>query len=156
MSKRKRTPIKKAHGRPTKLTESTQRKVIEAIHLGCTYSIAASYAGIHEATLYSWMARGRDGDGGIYEDFYRAVKHAEGMNAVRSLASIAQAAKDGNWNAAAWLLERRHGYVRDGDRPTIDITVDVQQSEVRTLIEEIREHALQDVIVGPVIDLDEE
>ena len=49
-----------------------------------------------------------------------------------------------------------HGYIKEGDRPTIDITVDVQNAEVTTLIEQVREHALQEVITGPVIDLDEE
>lgn len=153
--KRKKSPSKK-HGRPSKLTESTQRKIIEAIHLGCTYSIAASYAGIHEATLFKWMARGREGDGGIYEDFYRAIKQAESVNAVRCLASIAQSARDGNWTASAWLLERRHGYIKDFPIQNIELTVDIQQSEVVTLIDEIREHALEDLIMGPVIDLDEE
>ena len=147
---------KKKHGRPTRLTEETQRKVCEAILLGCTYSIAASYAGIHESTLFAWLARGKEENGKIYKDFYRAVKHAESMNAVRNLASIAQAAKDGNWTAAAWLLERRHGYIKEGDRASIDITVDVQQAEVVTLIDQVREAALQELITGPVIDLDEE
>lgn len=147
---------KPKRGRPTRLTDETQRKVCEAVLLGCTYDIAASYAGISQRSLYEWLARGRDGHSKRYKDFYAAVKNAESMNAVRNLASIAQAAKDGNWTAAAWMLERRHGYIKEGDRPTIDITVDVQNAEVTTLIEQVREHALQDVITGPVIDLDEE
>ena len=147
---------RRRHGRPTKLTQEMQRKICEAILLGCTYSIAASWAGIHESTLFLWLARGKQGDGKIYKEFYRAVKQAESQNAIRSLASIAQAAKEGDWTAAAWLLERRHGYVKEVDRPTIDITVDVQNAEVTTLIEQVREHALTEVITGPVIDLDEE
>ena len=155
MARRKQTP-KKRHGRPTRLTDEVQRKVCEAILLGCTYDIAASYAGISQRSLFQWMASGRDGNSKRHRDFYAAVKNAESMNAVRNLASIAQAAKDGNWTAAAWLLERRHGYTKESDRPTIDITVDVQNAEVTTLIEQVREHALQEVITGPVIDLDEE
>lgn len=102
------------------------------------------------------MASGRDKNSKRHREFYAAVKNAESMNAVRNLASIAQAAKDGNWTAAAWMLERRHGYTKESDRPTIDITVDVQNAEVTTLIEQVKEHALQEVITGPVIDLDEE
>jgi len=155
MPKKKQTP-KKKHGRPTRLTAEVQRKVCEAVLLGCTYDIAASYAGISQRSLFTWLARGRDGHSKLFEDFYAAVKNAEAMNAVRNLASIAQAAKEGNWTAAAWMLERRHGYIKEGDRPSIDITVDVQNAEVTTLIEQVREHALQEVITGPVIDLDEE
>tara|TARA_Y100000114_G_scaffold63973_1_gene58599 strand:+ start:18 stop:470 length:453 start_codon:yes stop_codon:yes gene_type:complete len=148
-------PIKK-RGRPTRLTEETQRKICEAILLGCTYDIAASYAGISQRSLYEWLSRGRDGQGKKFKDFYAAVKNAESMNAVRNLASIAQAAKDGNWTAAAWMLERRHGYIKEPDRPTIDITVDVQNAEVTSLIDQVKQHGLQDLITGPTIDLDEE
>lgn len=148
--------IKRKQGRPTALTEEVQRKICEAVLLGCTYDIAASYAGISQRSLFQWLARGRDGHSELYENFYSAVKNAEAMNAVRNLASIAQSAKEGNWTAAAWMLERRHGYIKEGDRPSIDITVDVQNAEVTTLIEQVREHALQEVITGPVIDLDEE
>jgi len=147
---------KKKQGRPTRLTEEVQRKVCEAVLLGCTYDIAASYAGISQRSLFQWLASGREGQGELYENFYAAVKNAEAMNAVRNLASIAQSAKDGNWTAAAWMLERRHGYIKEGDRPTIELTVDIQNAEVTTLIEQVREHALQEVITGPVIDLDEE
>ena len=148
--------IKRKQGRPTALTEEVQRKVCEAVLLGCTYDIAASYAGISQRSLFQWLASGRDGQGELYENFYAEVKHAEAMNAVRNLASIAQSAKDGNWTAAAWMLERRHGYIKEGNRPTIELTVDIQNAEVTTLIEQVREHALQEVITGPVIDLDEE
>jgi|TARA_R100000655_G_scaffold9952_1_gene24440 hypothetical protein len=153
--RRKKKQVKKPHGRPSKLTASIQRKICEAVALGCTYSIAANFAGIHESTLFAWLARGRDGDEGIYKDFYRVVKHAEAQSAIRALDILVKASED-DWRAAAFILERRHKFTKDADRPSIDITVDVQASEVVTLIDEVRQHALQDVIEGPVIDLDEE
>lgn len=143
-------------GRPTRLTQEVQRKVCEAILLGCTYDLAASYAGIAQRTLFNWLAKGKEEESEIYSTFYAAVKNAEAMNAVRNLASIAQSAKDGNWAAAAWLLERRHGYIKEGERASIDINIDVQNSDVVTLIDQVKEYALQEVITGPVIDLDEE
>lgn len=149
-------PKHNKQGRPTKLNEEVQRKICEALLLGCTYSIAAFYAGISERALFEWMTRGKEQNGDIYIRFYAAVKQAEAQSAIRSLATIHQSARDGNWTAAAWLLERRHGYTREPDRSTIDITVDVQNAEVTTLIEQVREHALLEVITGPVIDLDEE
>lgn len=153
---RKKQVAKRKQGRPTRLTEEVQRKICEAVLLGCTYDIAASWAGISQRSVFEWLARGRDGNGDIYVRFYAAVKQAEANNAVRNLASIAQSAKDGDWRAAAFMLERRHGFIKEGDRATIDITVDVQNAEVTTLIDQVRQHALQEVITGPIIDLDEE
>ena len=154
--RKKRAIRKKRHGRPTKLTAETQRRIVEAIQLGCTYNIAASYGGINEGTFYGWMNRGREAKTGIYKEFFQAVKQAESMNAVRNLAAIAQSAKDGNWTAAAWILERRHGYTKEPDRPLVDITLEMQNTEVLSLVEEIQQANLKELITGPVIDLDEE
>lgn len=143
-------------GPPVKFNEARKRKIIEAIALGCTYSLAASYAGVSESTVFRWLSSGREEEEGEYADFYRSVKEAEAISAVRSLGSIVQAARDGNWAAAAWLLERRHGYVKEPDRPSIEMTVEIQNSDVLTLVEQIQEHQLNDLITGPVIDLDEE
>ena len=78
------------------------------------------------------------------------------MSAVRNLASIAQAAKDGQWAAAAWLLERRHGYTKEPERPMIDITVEMQNTDVVGLLDQLQEQALTELVTGPVIDVDEE
>jgi hypothetical protein len=47
-----------------------------------------------------------------YLDFRDAVKAAEADNAARCLLCIDDAASDGTWQAAAWMLERRHRYIR--------------------------------------------
>jgi hypothetical protein len=150
------TDTPKKRGRPSQFTAATKRKVIEAIQLGCTYNVAASYAGISESTLFRWLASGKEQGDPKYESFYRSVKEAEAVSAVRNLASIAQAAKEGQWTAAAWLLERRHGYTREPERPMIDITVEMQNTDVVGLLEQLEEHALKELITGPVIDIDEE
>ena len=46
--------------RPSKFTDEIKKKLIQALSIGCTYVLAAKYAGIHEATFYSWLAKGRD------------------------------------------------------------------------------------------------
>lgn len=69
---------------------------------------AASYAGIGLSTFHEWMSNGRDDELGIYSDFSEAVKRAESEGIAINLKNIHTAAQDGNWQASAWILERRH------------------------------------------------
>jgi hypothetical protein len=47
-------------GRPSRLLEEAVReRLLAAVAAGMTHHAAAVYAGIHEATFYRWMARGR-------------------------------------------------------------------------------------------------
>ena len=146
----------KRKGPPSRFTEETKRRVCDALLLGCTYSLAASHAGISESTLFRWLSCGREEEEGEFADFYRRAKEAEALSAVRNLATIVQAAKAGQWTAAAWLLERRHGYVREPDRPTVEMTIEIQNTDVVSLIEEIQEHNLEELLTGPTIDIEEE
>ena len=101
-------------GRRAKLTAEVQRRIVQAIKLGATYDLASQYAGIDRSTFYNWMAAGREKRSPSKRDFFDAVKEAEGGHALQALATIHRAAKDGDWKAGAWLIERRHGYTRDG------------------------------------------
>ena len=87
-------------GRPTKLTPETTSKLALAIQLGATYELACNYAGVHYSTFARWMNKSRE--------FREAIKEAEGKASVTWLAKIEQAASEGNWQAAAWKLERRY------------------------------------------------
>lgn len=86
--------------RKSKFTPDTQARIVQAIELGATYELAASYGGIHYDTFRTWMNE--------KPAFSEAVKAAEGKAVVKWLAKIEQAASDGNWQAAAWKLERRY------------------------------------------------
>lgn len=90
-------------GRPTKLTPEVQAKVVEALRLGAPRKLAAEYAGIAYDTLREWCLR----RGPFYVAFAGALKEAESKGSVAALAKIQKAATDGQWQAAAWLLERR-------------------------------------------------
>ena len=50
--------------RRTKLNPERTAAIVEAIQLGCTYELAAKYAGIDPATFYAWMSRGRQEEEG--------------------------------------------------------------------------------------------
>lgn len=94
-----KAPAVKA-GRRTKYTPETVSRIVEAVRLGATYELAMAYAGIGHTQFHVWM--------NTKPEFAEAVKNAEGAAAVGWLAKIEQAAAEGNWQAAAWKLERRY------------------------------------------------
>ena len=95
-------------GRPTKLTAAVMTKVCQALLLGATYELAAKYAGVGYSTLKLWRSQAQTAKPGTlgYELLER-MEAAEGQAGLRWLGQIEQAAQQGNWQAAAWKLERR-------------------------------------------------
>ena len=93
--------------RPTKYTPECVNKITQAIRMGATYELAAAYAGVSYDSFNRWMQS--------KSEFCEAVKLAEGQAALIWLTKIEQAASDGQWQAAAWKLERRypHQYGRN-------------------------------------------
>jgi hypothetical protein len=97
-------------GRPTKLTPETQKRFIDGLRLGLTYKLAASYAGVEYSTFKLWMQKGREQEDTIYSAFSAAVKAAEGLCAAQCMGRIQKAAEGGQWQSAAWIMERRYHY----------------------------------------------
>ena len=93
-----------AGGRPCKLTPAVQQAVCDALRAGATHRMAAEFAGVGDATMRAWMASTDT----KFRAFQAAVKESEARGDVHSLAIIQKAAKAGQWQAAAWMLERRH------------------------------------------------
>ena len=131
--------------RSTKLTKEIQDRIIQAIQTGATYEICAQYAGIGASTLYLWMKQGREKKSKATIEFLENIKRAESRGAIANLGLIQKAAQDGDWKASAWILERRHGYNRNGvmvkpeeeSKPTIQIldnTKDILQSQLKQSI----------------------
>jgi glutamate synthase domain-containing protein 3 len=131
--------------RSTKLTKEIQDRIIQAIQTGATYEICAQYAGIGASTLYLWMKQGREQKSKATIEFLENIKRAESRGAIANLGLIQKAAQDGDWKASAWILERRHGYNRNGvmvkpeeeSKPTIQIsdnTKDILQSQLKQSI----------------------
>jgi hypothetical protein len=86
-------------GRPTKRTPETVKKLCDAIRLGASYGDACGFAGVDVGTFARWRED--------FPDFAATIKEAEGAGRVQLIAKIQKAANDGNWQAAAWMLERR-------------------------------------------------
>jgi len=100
-------------GRPSKISPDVQKRICDGIRLGMTYKLAAARGGVTYETLRTWMRKGEKAPNGQYAAFLDAVKRADSDCVDACLASIQQAArKVQHWQAAAWLLERRHGYTR--------------------------------------------
>lgn len=87
--------------------------IVEAVRRGSSYRMACNIAGIHESTFYVWMKKGQTAPHGKFVQFRRDVLQAEAENGDRMLALVQEhAVKD--WKAAAWVLERRHSFIKDG------------------------------------------
>lgn len=93
-------------GRPTLFTPEVQAKIIGFIRLGAYIETAARAAGISRPTFQEWMKRGGKGEE-PFAGFIAAIEKAMGESEVKDLAHLENAAKNGNWQAAAWRLERR-------------------------------------------------
>lgn len=99
--------IVRAVGRPTKFTPDTCNRILSAIRNGNTYEASAHYGGVSYDTLREWIKRGQEETAGEFSEFFEAIKSAEAKAEVESVALIRQAAQEGQWQAAAWFLERR-------------------------------------------------
>lgn len=100
--------------RPTKYTPETINKIVEAIKMGATYELAAGYASISEAQFYEWKKR--------KPEFLEAIKKAEGVAAMLWLAKIEKASTEGEWQAAAWKLERRYPHAYGKNVTQMEVT----------------------------------
>lgn len=116
----------KKMGRPTKLTDEAVATICEGLAVGLPPELACERAGIHRATFYRWQAAGDEarealgeayddlepGDApSAYVDFCDRIKKALAECAFEHLklvsASRLEEPKKFNWQAAAWILERR-------------------------------------------------
>lgn len=138
---------------PSKLTPSTLARIVQALRLGATFELAAQYGGVSYDTFNNWRKRGAaelermerartrtdaDPDELPFVQFFEATKAAEADAVVGWLAKIEKAASDGNWQAAAWKLERR--YPRDYGRTVVSQEVSGKdggaiQSEARVVLD---------------------
>lgn len=77
---------------------TVQTELLNNITLGATIKDSCGAAGLSEDTLSRYMK--------AHEDFADTVKKARHKAKIACVGSIRLAAKDGNWQAAAWFLER--------------------------------------------------
>lgn len=100
-------------GRKPKLTPQRQELIVTLLRQGQFVCVACQKAKIDDSTFFAWMAKGERAAGGIYREFHDAVKEAEADFQILAVGDIKTAAKGtpdkpAQWQALAWLLERRH------------------------------------------------
>lgn len=86
-------------GRANGYDEAIAKRITDALNAGNTRTAAVAYGGIDYKRFQRWMVKNAS--------FTNAVKAAEAQAEVSNVAIIAQAARGGTWQAAAWWLERR-------------------------------------------------
>jgi transposase len=76
--------------------EAVQKRLLDALSLGCYIKEAVAYAGIHYNTYQNWINDNKK--------FREAVHEAIAKSETLLLAEIR---RDPSWQAKAWILERR-------------------------------------------------
>ncbi len=128
----------------SKLTPETQRRIYQAIRAGNYKEVACQFAGISGTTLRNWVNRGKESrekgnDKCRYYYFLRGLEEAEAEAEVRNVAVIQKAAEK-QWQASAWILERRHPerWARnDKQRLEVKAEVDVNDTSSRDRLQGI-------------------
>ena len=112
-----------------KLTAELSKEICGYIAQGLTKKTAIDACGIAETTFYMWMRKAEkdleDGKDNVYTQFLQSIKKAETADKLNRLKVIRKAANDGNWQAAAWELERR--YRDEYGRAAMDVNLGGQK-----------------------------
>jgi hypothetical protein len=108
-------------GRPTRLSDSLVEEIAGYIRLGVPAKYAAEASGVSSTAFYAWKERGeadleQDVES-LHADFARSLTRARAEFLSRMAALVTKHAAgfrrqdgkqhEGDWRAAAWLLERR-------------------------------------------------
>lgn len=104
-----KTHTKRARGHDA-YTTAKREKMLSTLATGCTYRTACDAAGIPWATWMQWSRKERKGELADPDvaDLVRAARETYAAATAAFSASV-QVAADGDWRAAAWILEHRRG-----------------------------------------------
>ena len=92
----------------TKLTPELQENFCKAIENGDSILGACGYVSITERTYYNWMDRAAEAKGRTkFVKFKECVDKAK-AKALHNFEQVITRASTEHWQAAAWMLERRH------------------------------------------------
>ena len=109
--------------RKSKLNKELIEKAYELVAAGNYDKDVYPILGVEKTTWYRWLSEGEKAKSGLKREFYDTIKKAEKDAIARNVALIQRAAQEGNWQAAAWWLERK--YFEDwGRKDKVDLSAD--------------------------------
>jgi len=109
--------------RKSKLTKELIKEAYKLVSAGNYIKDIPPVLGIDDSTWFRWLSEGEKAKSGLKREFYETIKKAEKDAIARNVALIQRAAQDGNWQAAAWWLERK--YFEDwGRKDKVDLSAD--------------------------------
>jgi transposase len=91
-----------------KINKKLVQLAIDLVEQGLHTKHVAQALGISRQTFYNWLRKGEQTQKGLEYELYKGVQQAEARAIARNIAIIQKAAQDGNWQAAAWWLERKY------------------------------------------------
>ena len=95
-------------GRPQCYTPAKAARIVRAIRRGLPYKLAAAAGGVSFNTFVRWRNAGSKPDAPLhFRRFLNQLRTAEAQAAEKLFGLIEDRAKE-HWQAAAWMLERRH------------------------------------------------
>lgn len=127
-------------GRPDLLTPERHKVIVDAFNGGAVDSIASDIAGVSNKTIPRWVQKGQEHlDQGIdskFSKFCLEVKKAKGRTDLKRMKTIDFAADEGNWQAAARVLEAtRSSEFSRKPQKTFTIEGESHQERVECLIQ---------------------
>lgn len=97
-------------GARSKLTEAMIEELCALKGTGLTNRAVCDGVGISERVLYDWISQGEDDEAAgrdtMHVHFLQSYKKAMTAHKLKRIKQIQAAATEGNWQAAAWELER--------------------------------------------------
>lgn len=136
-------------GRPVEFRPEVAEKMLGFLRRGCYFETAADAAGVTRHTARAWLHRGAQEDGEPeFRRWHEDVIQAMAASELDLLQHVVDAGHE-KWQAAAWILERRHPE-RWG--PTVKLTSSTIESMVSRLTDaelEVLADVIKERALGP-------
>lgn len=89
----------------SKLNDQLINEAVKLVQTGLNDADVCDALGIHRSSWYGWM---KAGDTPLKKKLAKEVTRAKAMRKAYHLQNVVNSARDGNWQASAWYLERAY------------------------------------------------